>query len=74
MEPEVIHIRAIEPVRSLENIEENENNEKEIMENINKDEETKIITLRFEETLHTLKASTKEYTERREHLMKLKKE
>ena len=70
----MIHIRAIEPVRSLENIEENENNEKEIMENINKDEETKIITLRFEETLHTLKTSTKENTERREHLMKLKKE
>ena len=75
VEPEAIHIRAIEPVRSQENVEENENNEEEIMENINEeeDEETRIMRLRFEEILHTLKASTEENIEGRERLMKLKK-
>ena len=47
----------------------------EIMENINEeeDEETKIMRFRFEEILHTRKASTKENIEGRERLMKLKK-
>ena len=46
-----------------------------MMENINEEEdgEIKIMRLRFEEVLHTLKASTKENTEGRERLMKLKK-
>ena len=39
VEPEAIHIRAIEPVRSQENVEENENNEDEILENINEEED-----------------------------------
>ena len=45
------------------------------MENISKEEEeeTRLMQLRFEETLQTLKASTKENTEARELLMKLKK-
>ena len=45
------------------------------MENINeeKDGETKIMRLMFEEILHTLKASTKENIKGRERLMKLKK-
>ena len=75
VEPEAIHIRAIEPVRSQENVEENENNEEEIMENIKEEEdrEIRIMRLRFEEILHTLKASTKENIEGRERLMKLKK-
>ena len=65
----------MKPVRSQENVEEDENNEEEIMENINEeeDEETRIMRLRFEEILHTLKASTKENIEGRERLMKLKK-
>ena len=59
--PEAIHIRAIEPVRSLENVGENEINEEEIMGIIKKEEnkETRIMRLRFEEILHTLKAFTK---------------
>ena len=63
VEPEAIHIRAIEPVRSQENVEESENNEEEIMENFNEEEdgESGIMRLRFEEILPTLKASTKEY-------------
>ena len=75
VEPEAINIRDIEPVRSQENAEENENNEEEIMENISKEEEeeARLMQLRFEETLQTLKASTKENTEARELLMKLKK-
>ena len=65
---------ATEPVRSQENVEENED-EEEIMENINKEEEeeTRIMWLRFEEILQTIKASTKENIEGREHQMKLKK-
>ena len=45
------------------------------MENINEeeDEETKIMTFRLEEILHTQKASTKENIEGRGRLMKLKK-
>ena len=45
------------------------------MENINEeeDEETRIMRLRFEEILHTLEASTKETTEGKERLMKLKR-
>ena len=64
VEPEAIDIRTIEPVRSQENVEENEN-EKEIIENINgeEEEETRIIRLRFEKILQTLKASTKENIE-----------
>ena len=75
VEPEAINIRAIEPVISQENAEENEN-EEEIIENINEEEEeeTRIMRLRFEEILQTLKASTKENIEGRERLMKLKKE
>ena len=51
-EPEAIDIRAIEPVRSQENAEQNEN-EEEIIESINKEEEeeTRIMRLRFEEIL-----------------------
>ena len=37
IEPEVTQIRAIEPVRIQENVEENENNERD-MENINEEE------------------------------------
>ena len=76
LEPEAIDIRAIEPVRSQENVEDNENNEEEIMENIKeeKDEETRIMRLRFEEMLQTLKTSTKENIEGREPLIKLTKE
>ena len=50
-------------------------NAEEIMENINEqeDEETRIMRLRFEEILHTLKASTKENIEGRELMTKLKK-
>ena len=75
VEPEVIDIRATEPVRSEENVKEKEN-EEEIIENINKEEEeeTRIMGLRFEKILQTLKASTKENTEGRERLMKQKKE
>ena len=75
VEPEEIDIRATEPVRSQENVEENEN-EEEIIENINEEEEeeTRIMRLRFEKILQTLKASTKENIEGRERLMKLKKE
>ena len=74
VEPEAINIRAIEPVRCQENVEENEN-EEEIIENINgeEEEETRIMRLRFEKILQTLKASTKENIEGRERLMKLKK-
>ena len=45
------------------------------MKNISKEEEeeARLMQLRFEETLQTLKASTKENTEARELLMKLKK-
>ena len=76
LEPEAIDIRAIEPVISQENVEDNENNEEEIMENIKeeKDEETRIMRLRFEEMLQTLKTSTKENIEGREPLIKLTKE
>ena len=75
LEPEAIVIRTIEPVRSQENVEENEN-EEEIIEKINEEEEeeTRIMRLRFEKILQTLKASTKENIEGREHLMKLKME
>ena len=77
VEPEPVNIRTTEPVRSQENIDENENNEEEILENINeveeKDVETRIMRLRFEELLKTLKASTKENIEGREGLMELKK-
>ena len=77
VEPEPINIRTTEPVRNQENIDENENNEEEILENINeveeKDVETRIMRLRFEELLKTLKASTKENIEGREGLMELKK-
>ena len=74
VESEAINIRAIEPVRSQENAEENEN-EEEIIENINEEEEeeTRIMRLRFEEILQTLKISTKKNTEGMERLMKLKK-
>ena len=76
LEPEAIDIRAIEPVISQKNVENNENNEEEIMENIKeeKDEETRIMRLRFEEMLQTLKTSTKENIEGREPLIKLTKE
>ena len=45
------------------------------MENINKEEneENRTMRLRFEETLHTLKASTKENIEAKERQMKQKK-
>ena len=45
------------------------------MEKINEEDDgkTRIMRLRFEEILHTLKASTKENIEGRERLMKLKK-
>ena len=74
VEPEAIDIRATEPVRSQENVEENEN-EEEIIENINEEEEeeTRIMRLRFKKILQTLKASTKENIEGRERLMKQKK-
>ena len=74
VEPEAIDIRANEPVTSQENVEENEN-EEEIIENTNEEEEeeTRIMRLKFEEILETLKASTKENIEGRERLMKLKK-
>ena len=67
VELEVIQIRAIEPVRIEENVEDNENNEEEIMENINKDEdkEIRIMKLRFEEIRHSLTASPKENIEER---------
>ena len=73
-EPEAIYTRGIEPVRSQENVEENENNEEAIIENINrkKDGETRIMRLGFEEILQTLKASSKKNIEGRERLMKLK--
>ena len=75
VEPEEIHIKTIELVKSQENVEENGNNKEEMMENMNeeKDGEIRIMRLRFEEILHTLKASTKENIEGRERLMKLKK-
>ena len=46
-----------------------------MMENVNEEEdgEIRIMRLRFEEILDTLKASTKENIEGRERLMKLKK-
>ena len=47
LEPERIDIRAIEPVRNQENVEENEDNEQEIMKNIKL------------QLLQILKASTK---------------
>ena len=74
VEPEAINIRAIEPVRCQENVEENEN-EEEIIENINEEEgeETRIMRLRFEKILQTLKTSTNENIEGRERLMKLEK-
>ena len=74
VEPGAINVRDIGPVRGQENVEENEN-EEEIMENINKEEEeeTRIMRLRFEEILQTLKISTKKNTEGMERLMKLKK-
>ena len=70
VEPEAIDIRAIELVRSQEN-----ENEEEVIENINEEEEeeTRIMRLRFEKILQTLKASTKENTEGSERLMELKK-
>ena len=76
LEPEAIDIRAIEPVRSQENVEDIEDNEEEIMENIKEEkaEETRIMRLRFEEMLQTLKTSTKENIEGREPLIKLTKE
>ena len=60
VEPETINIPSMEPVRSQENVEENEN-EEQIIENINEEEEeeTRIMRLRFEQILQTLKASTK---------------
>ena len=75
VEPEVIQIRVIEPARTEENVNENESNEEENLENSNDREEdkTKIMTLRFEEVLHTLTATTKGNIEERERLMKLKK-
>ena len=74
VEPEAINMRATEPVRSQENIKENENGE-EIIENINEEEEekTRIMRLGFEEILQSLKAFEKENIEERERLMKLKK-
>ena len=73
VEPEEVDIRATEPVRSQENVEENEN-EEEIIENINgeEEEETRIMRLRFQKILQTLKASTKENIEGWERLMKQK--
>ena len=75
VEPEAIHIRAIEPVRSQENVEKNGNCKEEMMENINEEEdgEIRIMRLMFEDILLTLKASTKENVEGRDCLMKLKK-
>ena len=61
LEPERIDIRAIEPVRNQENVEENEDNEQEIMKNIKL------------QLLQILKASTKENIEKGERLMKLEK-
>ena len=61
VEPEVIQIKSIEPVRIQVNVEEYESNKEEITEKINEeeDEETKIARFRFQVTLrflHTLKA------------------
>ena len=74
VEAEAINMRATEPVRSQENIKENENGE-EIIENINEEEEekTRIMRLGFEVILQSLKAFEKENIEERERLMKLKK-
>ena len=75
-EPEMSHVKTIEPVRSQEDFKENENNAKESMESIKKEEEdkeTRIMRLRFEGILHILKASIKKNIEVREHLVKLKK-
>ena len=73
IEPETIHIRANEPVRRQEKVEENESNDEKIMKNLNKHEDGETKIMRFEEILHPLKASTKENIDGREHLMKLKK-
>ena len=77
VEPQPINMRTTEPLRSQENVDENENNEEEILENINEveeeDVETRTMRLRFEKLLKTLKASTKENIEEREGLMELRK-
>ena len=71
----LLNLIKVRDGKNVENVEENENNKKKIMENINEeeDEDTRIMRLRFEEILHTLEASTKETIEGRERLMKLKK-
>ena len=63
-------LRAIESVRTEENVEENDNNDQEIMENINKEEDegTRIMRLRFEKILHTLQ-HLKRKTLQREQLI-----
>ena len=76
VEPEVIQIKSIEPVRIQVNVEEHENNKEEITEKINEeeDEETKIAGFRFQVTLrflHTLKAFINKTIEERQLLMKL---
>ena len=71
----LLNLIKVRDGKNVENVEENENNEEKIMENINEEEdgETRIMRLRFEEILHTLEASTKETTEGKERLMKLKR-
>ena len=56
VEPKVIQMKAIAPVRDEENFKENEDNVEKIMENINKEEneDTRIMGSRFEEILRTL--------------------
>ena len=63
----MIQIRVIQSVRVQENVEENENNKKEILENTNEEkiEETRIMRLRFEEIKHIVIVSTKENIEDR---------
>ena len=56
VEPKVMQMKAIAPVRDEENFKENEDNVEKIMENINKEEneDTRIMGSRFEEILRTL--------------------
>ena len=76
VEPEVIQIKSIEPVRIQVNVEKHENNKEKITEKINEeeDEETKIAGFRFQVTLrflHTLKAFINKNIGERQLLMKL---
>ena len=55
----MIQVRALELVRTEENFEENDNNKQGMMKNINEEEDTRIMKLRFEKILHTRTASEK---------------